>query len=572
MLHGSRTLPAASLVVGAAWLLVAAGGAVAAPATYTIGPAVDLTSSCSDSSAEVEQATDQKLGYVYEAWMGCTSIAIARSIDGGRSFNAPAALPGSSGTHNAWDPAVPVGPNGTVYAAFMASRNDQSHPVRDASFDHGQTFTQVASLRPPVSKNWGDRDFIAVGSDGTVHVTWDYGPSAAAVSFICSSSGSCGYSAGDVNLVMQKSTDGGRTFGPMGYVSPGFPASGGDSGPLVVEPSGRIDVLYQDYPITNPTTCDMAPGVEEFSSSTDGGQTWSAPVPVGASAGTMSLSEWWIDGSIALDAAGNLYATWDTQGQSSDTGWISFSTDGGAHWSASFQASPTSANLPHIMEVIGGPPGIAYVGMLSDDNPVGYAQYVRTFSTRQRWLSGMVQVSSQYGDPAVWPGDTFGISTLSPPSSCSAGAGQRRRAARSRTSTRRPWPCSCTDRCGPAASGGGPLASMGGWSKRSGHRACWPWCCSSRAAAVPARLTWPAPRRRRSAKVRACWPGRRRSTSWPERSMAPGQSAPACALPSGAPRSRSGGPPGRSQRSRPPPAARRSRPSWRPPSPGAPGS
>ena len=31
----------------------------------------------------------------------------------------------------------------------------------------------------------------------------------------------------------------------MVHVSPGFPASGGDSAPLVVEPSGRVDLLYQ---------------------------------------------------------------------------------------------------------------------------------------------------------------------------------------------------------------------------------------------------------------------------------------------------------------------------------------
>jgi hypothetical protein len=44
------------------------------------------------------------------------------------------------------------------------------------SFDHGTSFTQSSSLVPPDAKNWGDRDFIAVGPDGTVYVTWDYGP------------------------------------------------------------------------------------------------------------------------------------------------------------------------------------------------------------------------------------------------------------------------------------------------------------------------------------------------------------------------------------------------------------
>lgn len=65
------------------------------------------------------------------------------------------------------------------------------------------------------------------------------------------------------------------------------------------------------------------------------------------------------------------------------------------------------------MEVTGGPAGIAYIGSLSDSDPRGYAQYLRTFSISGGWLSAPAQVSSRFGDPSVWPGDTFGISTLS---------------------------------------------------------------------------------------------------------------------------------------------------------------
>jgi hypothetical protein len=63
--------------------------------------------------------------------------------------------------------------DGTVYASFMLSRGSQYYPVVDASFDHGATFTQSSSLIPPDPKTWGDRDFIAVGPDVTIYVTWD---------------------------------------------------------------------------------------------------------------------------------------------------------------------------------------------------------------------------------------------------------------------------------------------------------------------------------------------------------------------------------------------------------------
>ena len=253
------------VIVTAAAVLV---GASRASAGITVGPIADLTAGCSGQNAEVESASDPLFGYVYDVWMGCSGIAFARSTNGGLTWSTPVVVPGSVGSaYNSWDPAVTVAPDGTVYVAFMLGHSSQWYPVVAASFDRGQSFTQVTQLVPPDEKNWGDREFLAVGPDGTVYLTYDYGPNRTSVTFLCAASGSCGYATGDVNVVMQKSTDHGRTFGPMTYVSPGFPASGGDSGPLVVEPNGRIDVLFQDYPITDTTTYAMAPGVEEFTSS-----------------------------------------------------------------------------------------------------------------------------------------------------------------------------------------------------------------------------------------------------------------------------------------------------------------
>ena len=404
----------------AAVVLFAATPAFGAGATYTVASPIDVSASCSGQNAEVEQASDPKLGYVYETWMGCRGIAFARSTDGGATFGAPISVPGSVGSNvNAWDPAVAVAPDGTVYAAFMIAKASQWYPIVAASFDHGVTFPQVTSLLPPDPKNWGDRPFIAVGPDGTVYVTWDYGPERTSVTYLCATNGSCAFATGDLNVVIQKSTDRGATFRSMVPISPGFPASGGDSAPLVVEPNGRIDVLYQGYQITDTTTYAMNPAYSYFTASTDHGQTWSAPVRVGAQGGTMSLDEWWIDGDIALDSGGNLYATWDTQGtnpdgSANDLGWLSYSTDHGQHWSAPLQAPADRLAVPHIMQVAGGGAGVAYVGWLSDSNPQGYAQYLRAFSIKSGWLSGPVQVSTEFGDPSVWPGDTFGISTLSP--------------------------------------------------------------------------------------------------------------------------------------------------------------
>jgi hypothetical protein len=80
----------------AAVLLFAATPAFGAGTTYTVGPITDVSASCSGQNAEVEEAADPSLGYVYETWMGCRGIAFARSTDGGATFGTPISVPGSS--------------------------------------------------------------------------------------------------------------------------------------------------------------------------------------------------------------------------------------------------------------------------------------------------------------------------------------------------------------------------------------------------------------------------------------------------------------------------------------------
>lgn len=395
------------LATGAAVGALLLGAGVAAPgAGAGTRPITEISHGCGGQNAEVEQATWHR--DVYEAWIGCNGIGFARSWDGGYSWSKPVTMAGSA---NAWDPAVAVSPGGVLYVSFMNADKTYAYPVVVTSFNSGRSFTRPAILKPPDKNNWGDRDFIAAGAHGVVYLTWDYGPSAALVHDVCSPSGSCGFSTGDLNVVIQKSTDYGRTWSRMVHVSPGFPASGGDSAPLLVEPDGRIDMSYQGYDIYNHTTYAMKPAHTYFTSSADGGRTWSAPVRLGASAGTMSLSEWWIDGAIGRDTAGNLYITWDTQGTKTDVGWLVYSTNHGRTWTGAIRVTPDNDNATHIVQVAGGAGGIAYVGWLADNSPHGYAQYLRTFSIGHGWQSGPRLISRQYGNSGIWPGDTFGIST-----------------------------------------------------------------------------------------------------------------------------------------------------------------
>jgi hypothetical protein len=397
------------LAAGAAasFLLLGAGLAGAKGAARVV-----LVSRCGGVNAEVEQAIHGR--YAYEAWIGCHGIGFARSVDRGRKFGASHNVPGRG---HLWDPALAVGPNGTVYVSYMISTRLadgvlEQIPAVAVSVNHGRSFARVSHLPIPTpstpSGNWGDRDFIAIGPDGTVYVTWDYGPSAAEVSTHCGSDSSCEFSGGDFNAVIQKSTDGGRTWTMPVPISPGFPLGGVYSAPIVVEPNGTLGVLYWGHP-TDPSTLAVGPGTEYFTRSSDGGATWSTPVPVDPGAGTSALTIWWIDGSLAVDPSGNLYAAWDTQTSTSDTAWLAWSTDGGKTWSSPLRA--TSGSTERLVEVAAAGRGSVYVGWQSPRPGKGYATYLRRYALTEGWTGPTRKVSRRYGSITTWPGDTFGLST-----------------------------------------------------------------------------------------------------------------------------------------------------------------
>lgn len=386
---------------------------VTAPATaapdgsgYRVSP-VRVVSTCPGPNAETVEAVG-KPDYVYVAWIGCGGEGFARSTDGGRHFQKAITLPDSSQSD---DPALAVAPNGTVYVSYLRYFNNHAYPVVATSFDHGKTFSQVSSLIPAVKGNWGDRDFIAAGSHGTVYVTWDYGPSSKDVKIVCSPVGSCAYKAVDATAVVQKSADYGKTWGPITTMQPGFPAGGGYDASVLVQPGGRVDALIWGHHL-NPRTFAVHPGHEFFTSSADNGKNWSRLTEVGRSAGSIGILTWWIDGDLGRDRAGNLYATWDTQTARGDIGWVSHSTNGGRTWSAPLRVTSDHDAATHIVEVIGTGRGTAVVAWQADNSPRGYATYLRPLSIRRGWLAPAIRVSREYGNKTIWPGDTFGLSVL----------------------------------------------------------------------------------------------------------------------------------------------------------------
>ena len=396
------------------------------PGAHSDGATYTLSRDCADPSygnAEVTQATDPARGYLYDSWISCGAVAFARSVDGGRHFGAPIILPGSRhyGTVGLSDgPAIAVAPDGTVYVTFAMIDGRfpdpaRMYPVVEVSTDYGRSFPRERLLAPHRYHDFADRPYITVDKQGSAYVTWDYSPDASRLTLAATSSGSGYFEAGDLNIVVQKSTNQGRRWGPMRYV-----AKGADVGKIITEPDGRLGILYLGHHFSADGRYLLSPGNEYFTSSADGGLDWSQPVQVGAASGSVALNTWWIDCALAADPAGYLYASWDTQVSGRDESWLAYSTDGGTRWSAPVQVTAPTPERAHILDLAGGWPGVVYVAWLTGGYGHAYADYLRPYSIAHGWLSAPIQVSRVSGMSSVWPGDTIGVSVLPAP-----GTGQR---------------------------------------------------------------------------------------------------------------------------------------------------
>ncbi len=174
--------------------------------------------------------------------------------------------------------------------------------------------------------------------------------------------------------------------------------------------NGELFVAFDVLPTA--ANFSLSPGQEWFTSSTDGGATWSAPVLLSGPYFAL-LTTWWIETTLGIGRSGPLTSAFDVETPAGDVGFVRYSKDGGASWSPLIRITPDNDEAAHILQVAPGGGGVVYVGWLTDNATDGsWSVYVAALSTSTNAVTPPVRVSPLPGDPFWWPGDTIGMAYL----------------------------------------------------------------------------------------------------------------------------------------------------------------
>ncbi|MCP4898814.1 MAG: exo-alpha-sialidase [bacterium] len=219
-------------------------------------------------------------GNFYAAWSiagGCCGNRVfSRSTDGGNTFMDPILVPGSP----LWG-TVAVGPDGTFYivgnqggvsmsTSILVRSTNAQDPAQTPTFEFKSLFLggiQTAGTGPnPVGllgQIWMDVDRSGGPRHGHIYIGCSVDP----------------FDADPMDVHFVRSEDGGRTFSEPIKVNSPLPGIWQWFATMSVAPNGRIDMVWIESLVAG------TPHVGElhYSSSLDGGDTWSTSVPISPS-------------------------------------------------------------------------------------------------------------------------------------------------------------------------------------------------------------------------------------------------------------------------------------------------
>ncbi|MCC6318413.1 MAG: exo-alpha-sialidase [Gemmatimonadaceae bacterium] len=241
-----------------------------------------------------------------------STLRLVSSHDGGATWSAPATVTGDSVLGSRNFHAMHAAADGTIYVAWLESRdNRRSGTFITRSTDGGATWSQAVRADSTESCPCC-RTAIASATDGTLYLAWRT------------------VMPGNVrDIVVAASKDHGATWSPAqrvhadGWVFDGCPHAGPA---LHVGADGAVHVAWW-------TGKEGAAGVF-YAKSTDGAQTFLAPVALGTAAFSRPAHV-----QLALDGPSTVVAAWDDGRDTIPRILVRVSRDGGATFGEAVTAS-----------------------------------------------------------------------------------------------------------------------------------------------------------------------------------------------------------------------------------------
>lgn len=260
-------------------------------------------------SAAMDHDGNLYVAYIENRGTG-PEIYVSKLASSGTSFSAEVAV--SSNVFNNYFPSIAVAPSGNVYVAWMYQASGHENLSFAASTDGGATFSAATNITAHWSFAGSTAVSMAVDSGGRIYIAYDY------------------YDYSKRYYVANLSTsDDGSTWAEQSLSNPNsnvFVPS------VLADSAGFVHVAWIDQ--------QGGTYAVDYSRSSDGGATWTAPILLSVQGGTTAS----FPTSIA-ESGGTLMVTWTTTPSATPPGLgYATSADKGGAWSAP-QAFSGSSSL-----------------------------------------------------------------------------------------------------------------------------------------------------------------------------------------------------------------------------------